>query len=276
MIDLHTHSTVSDGSYTPTELVVHSSINGIRHLALTDHDTVDGLDEANIASKEHGISLIPGIELSAQWQNRTLHIVGLSIDPTDPSFQTTISEAKRTRADRARLIGARLEKAGVKYAYRLTRELAGTDLLGRLHFAKMLVEQGYAKDFKQVFKRYMVRGKPGYASAEWIDTEAAIKVIHQAGGVAVMAHPARYSLSMGQLRKALRDFKYFGGDAMEVVSGNSHPQEIASMSRLADDYSLSASVGSDFHGPEKPWVKLGRLQTLPINISTVWTVHDLW
>lgn len=276
MIDLHTHSTASDGSYTPTDLVVHSSINGIQHLALTDHDTVDGLDEAKIASKKHGISLIPGIELSAQWQNRTLHIVGLSIDPTEPSLKTTISEAKRTRADRARLIGARLEKAGVEYAYRLTRELAGTDLLGRLHFAKMLVDQGYAKDFKQVFKRYMVRGKPGYASAEWIETETAIRVIHQAGGVAVLAHPARYSLSMGQLRKALRDFKYCGGDAMEVVSGNPQTQEIANMSRLADEYSLSASVGSDFHGPDKPWLTLGRLQTLPVNNSSVWEAHDLW
>jgi predicted metal-dependent phosphoesterase TrpH len=276
VIDLHTHSTASDGSYTPTELVALASQQGITKLALTDHDTVDGVSEAAAACLVHGVTFVPGIELSARWHSRTLHIVGLSVDPLNTTLETAISGAKQIRIDRAREIGDRLERAGVSEAYRHTREQAGTELLGRFHFAKMLVSRGYAKDFRQVFKRFMVRGKPGYASAEWMQMKTAIEIIHRAGGIAVMAHPARYSLSAGQLRKALEQFKGTGGDAMEVVCGHSNTRETENMARLANDTQLAASIGSDFHGPDKPWISLGRLSRLPTNCLPVWQSQKLW
>ncbi len=276
MIDLHTHSTASDGSYTPSELVSLAVQQGINRLALTDHDTVDGLSEAEAACHAHSITFVPGVELSVRWRSRTLHIVGLSIDPLEPDLQASISDAKQIRIARAREIGSRLEKAGISEAYRHTRDQADTELLGRFHFAKMLVSRGYAKDFRQVFKRYMVQGKPGYAPAEWMDMQTAVDIIHRAGGVAVMAHPARYSLSSGQLRKALEKFKSAGGDAMEVVSGNCNTREAENMARLANDTQLAGSIGSDFHGPEKSWISLGRLSQLPASCVPIWQYQKLW
>lgn len=274
MIDLHTHSTASDGSFSPAELVALAARCGIRKLALTDHDTVDGLKEARATSENFEIELIYGIELSAQWCNKTLHIVGLYVNPEDTVLTQSILHAKQVRADRAKTIGARLEKAGVRDAYRITRERNGTELLGRSHFARMLVEQGYAKNFKQVFKRFMVRGKPGYASAQWMDVETAIDIIHQAGGAAVFAHPARYALSRARLRKAIREFRSWGGDAIEIVSGNSNSSEIEDMARLAKDNYLAGSIGSDFHGPDKPWISLGQLPRLPSYCTPVWQAFE--
>ena len=275
MIDLHTHSTASDGSYSPTDLIKLASSRGIRKLALTDHDTIDGLNEARAASQNSAIELISGIELSALWQSQTLHIVGLYVNPEEALLKAAITQAKNIRADRARDIGSRLEKAGVTGAYRLARQLHGTDQLGRSHFARMLVEQGYAKNFKQVFKRYMVRGKPGYVSAQWMDVKSAINVIHQAGGAAVFAHPTRYALSRKQLRLALQAFRSWGGDAMEIVSGNSNSREIEDMARLAQENDLAGSIGSDFHGPDKPWISLGRLPKLPSHCTPIWRAFEI-
>lgn len=274
MIDLHTHSTASDGSYSPADLVGLAARSGIRKLALTDHDTTDGINEARTASQNFEIELISGVELSAQWQNRTLHIVGLYVDPEDTALKAAIARAKNVRADRAREIGSRLEKAGITNAYRLTKRQHETEQLGRSHFARMLVEQGYAKNFTQVFKRYMVRGKPGYASARWMDLETAINTIHQAGGVAVFAHPARYNLSRTQLRKAIRDFSSWDGDALEIVSGKTNPKEIEDMTRLAQDNNLAGSMGSDFHGPDKPWISLGQLPPFPSQCTPIWQTSE--
>lgn len=274
MIDLHTHSTASDGSYTPTELISHAAEAGITRLALTDHDTVSGLAEAREASIEHGISLVPGIELSTQWGTQTLHIVGLGIDPTSNSLCKIIIEAQQTRVDRGRAIGKKLEQAGVRNAYQDTCQLAGSALIGRAHFARYLIDQGLAKDFKQVFKRYMVRGKPGYAPAIWIDMDQAVAHIHRSGGIAVLAHPMRYNLSSGKRRRVVEAFSAAGGDAIEVVAGRTSPAEIDIVARLAIEFNLLASAGSDFHGPDKPWVQLGNLPRLPSDCRAVWQQNN--
>ena len=276
MIDLHTHSTASDGSFTPQQLVINASDAGISHLALTDHDSVDGIAEARLAATENGINLIDGIELSVRWQSKTLHIVGLGINPECPVLTRVIETAQQIRINRGRAIGEKLEMAGVEDAYKKTCEIAGSALVGRSHFARMLVAAGHAKDIKQVFKRFMVRGKPGYASAEWIELAPAINAIHDAGGVAIVAHPMRYNLSRRQLEHLLADFKQAGGDAMEVISGRSTKNETELMSRLANQFELAASTGSDFHGPDKPWLKLGCLVRLPANCTPIWQKARLW
>ena len=270
MIDLHTHSTASDGSYTPTELVCHAANAGITQLALTDHDTVSGLAEAHHASVKRGISLVKGIELSAQWGTQTIHIVGLGIDPESTALSQAIVQTQQIRISRGRTIGKKLEQAGIPDAYQDTCKLAGSELVGRAHFARYLVQQGFAKDFKQVFKRYMVRGKPGFAPAEWIEMEQAVDCIQLAGGAAVLAHPMRYNLSSGKRRQVVEAFAAAGGDAIEVVAGRTNPAEIDIAARLALDYELLASVGSDFHGPDKPWVRLGSLPSLPAACRGIW------
>lgn len=274
MIDLHTHSTASDGSYTPAELISRASEAGITQLALTDHDTVSGLAEARSASIEQGISLIPGIELSARWGTQTLHIVGLGIDPSGDSLRKAITQTQQTRIDRGRTIGKKLEQTGVHNAYLHTCQLAGSELIGRAHFARYLVSLGLAKDFNQVFKRYMVRGKPGYAPAHWMEMDQAVAQIHGSGGIAVLAHPMRYNLGGSKRRKVVEAFAMAGGEAIEVVAGRTNAAEIEIVARLAFEFNLLASVGSDFHGPDKPWVQLGKLPRLPSNCQPVWQQHS--
>ncbi len=269
MIDLHSHSRASDGSHSPGEVVALAARSGIECLALTDHDTVSGLDEANLAAARHGIELIPGIEISADWESRTVHIVGLGIDPSNRALERTIARAAETRINRARAIAQSLDSAGIPGAFRGASDIAGGESnLTRSHFARFLIAGGHAKDNRQVFKRFMVKGRPGYVPAEWIGLAEAVRIIHQAGGIAVMAHPARYNVTAKRLGRMLSDFKATGGDAMEVSCGAGNAQELQMLSTLADRFGLAASAGSDFHGPDKPWAQLGRLLPLPSHHPT--------
>jgi predicted metal-dependent phosphoesterase TrpH len=276
MIDLHTHSTASDGSYSPQNLVAHAAIAGITRLSLTDHDTIDGLEDGRAACREAGITLVNGIELSACWRNRTIHIVGLDFDLQNTGLISAVQNAQHIRVERGRTIGERLERSGVTGAYESTCKLAGSILIGRAHFARFLVEQEYAKDFKQVFKRYMTRGKPGYVAADWMSLEDAVIAIHQASGIAVIAHPARYGFTSSKLRRLGEEFSGLSGDAIEVVSGNSSATEVENMTTLANEFGLAASIGSDFHGLDKPWSQLGRLRPLPASCQPVWHLRKLW
>ena len=270
MIDLHSHSTASDGSLSPEDLLALAGEVGLQHLALTDHDTIAGLEAATAAANRHGINLIPGVELSVSWQKRTLHIVGLNIDPDCPKLLSILRTAADTRINRARAIGASLENAGIRGAFDGARDIAGDDSnLSRSHFARFLVAQGHARNSQQVFKRFMVGGKPGYVAAEWIALADAVNVIHAAGGVAVLAHPSRYRVTAGKLRRIIADFRCAGGDAMEVCCGGSNPGEVSHLARLARENQLCASLGSDFHGPDKPWAKLGHLAPIPTGIASV-------
>ncbi len=276
MIDLHTHSTASDGSYSPCDLVAEAVKAGVTRLSLTDHDTVSGLEDGRAACIKAGITLVNGIELSTRWQNQTLHIIGLDIDPRNPGLIDAVQTAQQTRVERGRMIGEKLEQWGIPNAYQATCKLAGSTLIGRAHFARFLVQQGYAKNFRQVFKRYMIRGKPGHTTADWIGLENAIEVIHQAGGIAIIAHPTRYGLSRGKLRTLAEEFRDLSGDAIEVVSGNSSAAEVENMANLSNTFKLAASTGSDFHGSDKPWTRLGHLFALPASCLPVWELRKLW
>jgi len=270
VIDLHTHSTASDGTLSPTELVCQAAAAGVRALALTDHDTVAGIAEAQRAANQANICLVPGIELSVMWSKRTLHLVGLGLDVNNQKLRDVLQQALDFRRWRAEEIARKLEIVGVKDALTGAQMMAGSDLIGRAHFARYLVEQGFAKDFRQVFKRFMVKGKPGHVGGEWMQLEAGIGLLHQAGGVAVLAHPARYNLSRTKLRGLFKELKSLGADGIEVVSGSHSKDENQTMAQHALDFDFPASQGSDYHGPEKPWVQLGRMPPMHYRCTPIW------
>ncbi len=272
MYDLHTHSTASDGAYTPTELIERASVAGITALALTDHDTTQGLAEAREAARNRGITLIPGVEISATWRGRTVHIVGLHVDDGDSALQQGLKRLQAVREERAIEMGARLGRAGFHDALGAARSLAGHGMITRTHFARYIVECGRAKSMQAVFQHFLKPGKPGYVPTEWASLEEAIGWIRQAGGAAVLAHPQRYKIS-GQTRRMLAgEFKEAGGSAIEVVAGNHHPPDIAANAELARRFGLAASVGTDFHSPAHSWLKLGSLPALPAGLLPVWEI----
>lgn len=270
--DLHTHSTASDGSLAPEALIARALEYNVDVLALTDHDGTEGIRVAQQAVKDTSLELISGVELSVSWGSNVVHIVGLNIDINNQQLQQGLSDLRDYRVDRAEEIAKRLAKAGIEGALEGARKYASDVMLGRLHFSKFLVEQGFAKDHNDVFKRYLVRNKPGYVPGKWASLENALDWINTAGGQAVIAHPARYKMTATKLRRLTSEFKEMGGVAIEVVSGKQHPEEVKTMARLADKLELMASCGSDFHTPDNSWVELGRLSPLPEMCTPIW--HD--
>lgn len=269
-IDLHTHSTASDGRLAPAELVKRAAEAGVTVLALTDHDGTDGLDEARQSAQAAGIQFINGIELSVTWNKRTVHIVGLNFDPDYAPLKAGIQGLQDFRQSRAREIADKLAKYGIDGAYEGAKAFSGGKMLGRMHFANFLVSAGYAKNIRNVFKHYLVTNKPGHVSGDWASMEDAVSWITGAGGVAVIAHPARYKLTRSKLRKLIKDFVSAGGVAIEVVSGSHDINEMKTMACHASDFDLYASSGSDFHDPAFPWIKLGRLPPQPEKCKPVW------
>lgn len=272
--DLHCHSTASDGALTPKALVQRAVEQGVDVLALTDHDGTEGIGCAQETADGLPIKLIHGVEISVTWQHKTLHIVGLNIDINHPQLQAGLAELRAHRVERAALIAKRLEKAGIEGALEGARRYASETMLGRLHFAQFLVDAGHAKDTKEVFKRYLVRGKPGYVPGEWIDLETAVGWIVAAGGQAVIAHPARYKLTRSKFRLLLKDFIAYGGVAIEVASGNQHGDEMKHLAEVAKEFNLLASCGSDFHSPQQSWTELGRISPLPPSVTPVWSLWN--
>lgn len=270
--DLHSHSTASDGSLTPTALVERAYRQGVDVLALTDHDVLDGLDEAATAAQDYRIRLIPGVEISVNWGGRVIHIVGLGIDPGAPQLCRGLEDLRGQRQQRAERIGQRLARLGIDGAYTGARELAGGQIVTRSHFAHFLVNEGVVNDFQAAFRRYLSQGRPAYVSCEWTSLEQALQWILGAGGQAVIAHPARYRISGLKLRTLINDFKAVGGVALEVVSSSHNPAETRKMAELARHHGLLASAGSDFHTPEKGWAELGRIAPLPDICTPIW--HD--
>ncbi len=269
-IDLHTHSQASDGRLAPAELVRRAAQFGVEILALTDHDGIDGLNEARQSAIELGIEFINGIELSVTWHKCTIHIVGLNFAMDHTPLQEGIQQLQDFRAVRAREIANKLEESGIKGAYEGAQSFSGGKMLGRMHFAQFLVAQGHAKNIGSVFKKFLVANKPGYITGNWASLENAVQWIIGAGGVAVIAHPARYKLTRTQLRKLMTDFKVAGGQAIEVVSGCPCVNEINTMACHANDFDFYASLGSDFHDPDFTWIKLGHLPSLPKKCKPVW------
>ncbi|MBP6809250.1 MAG: PHP domain-containing protein [Chromatiaceae bacterium] len=269
--DLHTHSTASDGTLTPTELVTRAARAGIQVLALTDHDTLDGIAEAQAAAAELGLTLVPGVEISVTWGGRTLHILGLGLDPTEPSLNAGLLGVREYRDWRAKEIGLRLDAKGIAGAYAGALALAAdARFVGRTHFARFLVQQGYADTVRDVFKRYLVKGKPGHVTGDWASLEQALGWIRGAGGQAVIAHPARYSLTGTRMRHLIGEFRELGGVGIEVISGSHSRDETFVYAQRARDAALLASAGSDYHGPEHPYMELGRLPNLPAGCTPIW------
>jgi predicted metal-dependent phosphoesterase TrpH len=270
-IDLHTHSTASDGSLTPSALVVRAAEGGVTMLALTDHDTIDGLHEARSAADAAGIQLIPGVEISVSWQRRTLHIVGLGIDPAGKALTQGLDRMQALRRERALTIAARLEKLGIPDAMASAEAASGGGQITRTHFARSLVASGHCSDMKQAFKRYLAAGKPAYVGGQWAELGEAIEWIHDAGGLAVLAHPLRYRMTAAWRRRTLGAFRMLGGDAVEVCCGGAQMADIQTSAAEAVEHGLMGSAGSDFHEPAQRWLRLGGLAPMPATVTPVWT-----
>lgn len=269
--DLHCHSTASDGMLPPADVVARAHANGVTTLALTDHDGLAGLPEAQAAAVALGVSLVPGTEISVEWNDHSVHIVGLQIDPLNPAIVAGLDHIRIGRANRAERIAAELEKVGFHGILARTMTYVGNpELVSRAHFARALVEMGACREVKQVFDRYLTPGKPGYVPHPWPSLTEALAWIRAAGGVAVIAHPGRYRMSNQELGKLFEAFRDLGGEAIEVASGSHTPEQIAHFGRQARHYAFMGSQGSDFHGPDESYVDLGRSPPLPEGVVPVW------
>jgi hypothetical protein len=270
-VDLHLHSTASDGTLDPAALVARVAACGVKLMALTDHDTVAGIEAAAAAAPGHGIALVAGVEISADWRGRTIHVLGLAIDPGNALLARGLEAQQRLRDARAARIAEKLDAAGVPGSAALAAIRAQGSLPTRTHFARALVAEGVAKDLRAAFDRWLGRGKPGHVKGEWAELAEATAWIVAAGGKAVIAHPMRYPLSAGARRELCADFAAAGGRGVEVVTGGGSPRDREQAIALAVRCRLEGSVGSDFHDPAMPWNPPGRLAKLPGSVRPVWS-----
>ena len=269
--DLHCHSLASDGSLSPTALIMRAAEQGVTDLALTDHDTTAGLLEARQTAETCNINLIPGIEISTSWKNKCFHIIGLNINPENEVLQQGLKDLQHTRQQRAKKIADKLARQKIFDAYPAVIEMTSGGMPTRTHFAEFLLTRQYVSTMQEAFDRYLAQGKPAFVATQWAELDAAIAWITGAGGIAVLAHPMRYKITASWMRRLLDSFKAMGGGAIEVVSGGrNNPDEIHRSAEYARKFSLSGSVGSDFHNPDNVWTELGRLAALPAGISPVW------
>ncbi len=273
--DLHSHSTASDGTLSPALLVEQASTAGIDVLALTDHDTLNGIAEARRAASRLDIRLLAGVEISVTWKKATVHILGLGVEPDNADLKAGLDGLSGFREWRATEIARRLEKHDFSEPLAGAKKHCKGAILSRTHFAHYITDTGRARSIKEVFKKFLVPGKPGYVRGDWASLEDAVSWILAANGLAVIAHPARYRFTRTKLQQLILDFKRAGGVGLEVVSGSHSADESRHMAVVAREHELMASCGSDFHGPEKPWVQLGRLRPLPLNCHPVWE-HASW
>ena len=269
--DLHSHSTYSDGLLAPAAVVARAAARGVDVVALTDHDETGGLSEARAAANDAGIAFIAGAELSVSWNGLTIHVVALRIDAGNTVLADGLAAIRAGRTLRARRIGDALGAAGIPDAYEGAMKFVTSErLVSRTHFARYLVESGHAGSVKEVFKRYLIRGKPGYVAHEWALLGEAVGWIHAAGGQAVLAHPGRYKVSADGMLRLLAAFRDAGGDAIEVLSPSHTRDQTALFARHARAFGLLASCGSDYHGPGESWMDLGDLPELPAGVAPVW------
>jgi predicted metal-dependent phosphoesterase TrpH len=270
-VDLHCHSVISDGVLQPAEVVRRAQANGVQWLALTDHDELSGLAEARNEAALLGLGFINGVEISVTWGGITIHIVGLRVDPDNAELQAGLASVRSGRLRRAEKMAAELAAIGIDGSLEgALRYAEHSAIVGRTHFARFLVGAGHARDVKEVFQNFLVQGKPGYVPHQWAELAQAVAWIHGAGGVAVIAHPGRYKLSPPELRRLLTEFRELGGNGIEVVTGSHSPEQYGQFAALALEFGLSASRGSDFHGPGESKIELGKLPDLPAFLRPVW------
>jgi len=271
LYDLHSHTRASDGLLSPQALVERAVDMRVGVLAITDHDTVAGIPEAQqaVLNQQLPIKILAGVEISTLWENHEIHIVGLNIDIQHPVMTQFLAGQYTARLERAQRIAERLDKAQIPDALAGAQRLAEGGMITRGHFARYLVDLGKANNMAQVFKNYLARGKTGYVLPQWCTINQAIDAIHHSGGCAVLAHPGRYGLSAKWLKRLIASFSAAGGDAIEVAQCQQAPAERTQLAQYARDNNLAASQGSDFHQP-CPWIELGRKLWLPAAVEPVW------
>ena len=269
--DLHCHSVVSDGTLTPEALAARAKANGVGLWALTDHDEIGGQHRAIAAAHAQGMDYLTGVEISVTFADTTVHIVGLGFDPDDARLAQGLAATRGGRGERAKDMADQLAQAGIPGAYEGALQFVGNPaLISRTHFARFLVETGVCKDTPEVFRRFLTEGKPGYVPHRWATLGDAVRWITQAGGMAVIAHPARYKFSANEEYALFSEFKQHGGRGVEVVTGSHTAAEYATYAEMAQEFGLAASRGSDFHSPDESHTDLGTLPPLPASLTPVW------
>jgi predicted metal-dependent phosphoesterase TrpH len=269
--DLHCHSVVSDGTLTPEELAARAGANGVELWALTDHDEIGGQARALAAAHANGLKYLTGTEISVTFADETVHIVGLGFDAADPRMLEGLLATRGGRGGRAREMADQLAKVGIQGAYEGALKYAGNpELISRTHFARFLVEVGACRDTNEVFRKYLTEGKPGYVPHRWASLKDAVQWITRSGGVAVIAHPARYKFTANEEYALFSEFKAHGGQAVEVVTGSHTAAEATRYAGTAREFGLAASRGSDFHSPGESHTDLGQLPFLPGELTPVW------
>ncbi len=270
-VDLHCHSTISDGTLTPEDLAGRAHAQGVDLWALTDHDELGGVARAQEAALDLGMRFLTGVEISASYGPHTLHIVGLGIDTHDPDLCAGMTAIRTGRERRARLMSAALAQVGIQGAFEGALKYAGNpNLISRTHFARHLVKTGVCRDPNEVFRRYLTPGKPGFVPHQWATLAEAVTWIRHAGGMAILAHPGRYPLTIHQEYALLSEFKTLGGSGIEVITGSHSPAEFVQYAQVARDTGLAASCGSDFHAPGESRIDLGGLPPMPDDLPKVW------
>lgn len=269
--DLHSHTLCSDGVLSPAELVARAVERGVDALAITDHDTVAGLAAARqaIDQQQLALRLINGVEISTRWQQLEIHIVGLNIKPDCPQLLARLASQQQQRLERAEEMARRLAKSQIPDVMPAVLALANGAAITRTHFARHLVNIGKASSMNDVFKKYLGRGKTGYVPSNWVDMADAVQWIHDAGGVAVLAHPLKYQLTTKWVKRLAEQFAAAGGDAMEIISPQQTPVQKRELWALCQLHGLTASVGSDFH-QQTGWNDLGKNLYLTDDVTPVW------
>ncbi len=274
--DLHTHTTASDGSLAPAELLQLAQARGVTVLAITDHDTLAGYFTAQRwlaanAAASNALTLIAGVEISTQWGSQGIHVLGLNVDPLNAQLAELLTTQQQLRADRAGRIMRKLEKLDMPgVAQHVSEQVDPATQIGRPHIAASLVALGFVDSTEKAFKKYLGNGKPADVSIDWATLEEVIAAINTAGGAAVIAHPAKYKMTASKQRALLKDFVRLGGRGIEVISGAQMPETTKTLARLAQKFELLVSCGSDFHNPDSRWQPLGDLPAIPESCNAVW------
>ncbi|MFM8345371.1 MAG: 3',5'-nucleoside bisphosphate phosphatase [Betaproteobacteria bacterium] len=269
--DLHCHSDISDGTLTPEALAVRAKANGVELWALTDHDELSGQHRAMAAAAKQGLPYLTGTEISVTFAGLTVHIVGLGVDPDDARLKAGLQATRGGRENRAREMAEQLAAVGIKGAFEGALQYVGNpDLISRTHFARFLVEARVCSSTHEVFRHYLTEGKPGFVPHRWAGLGDAVSWINGAGGMAILAHPARYRTTPTEEYALFSEFKAHGGKGVEVVTGSHTAAEYVKYAEMAQEFGLYASRGSDFHSPEESHTDLGSLPDLPGALQPVW------
>jgi predicted metal-dependent phosphoesterase TrpH len=259
LMDLHSHTTHSDGSASPAEVVAQAYAQGARAIAITDHDTVAGLAEGRAVAAQYGMEFVNGIEISASYSPGTMHILGYCLDPERKRLQAKLAELRHARETRNPQIAARLQSLGLKLSYEEVAQVAGNKVVGRPHFARVLVDKGYAESIQDAFNRFLAKGAAAYVAKAQLSPADSIALIHDAGGVAVLAHP--YQMKLASLEETERVITWLieiGLDGIEAIYSRHSPEDREMYSEIARCHGLLVTGGSDYHGTYKPDLSIVR------------------